>query len=129
MAAVPGCSGGTAVEIAGGPRTVVFSDEDTCTGLLGIGQCGFVMCDLIPEGQTFAETCGPYFQEGVTSSNLDDAAIDRLLTIDLPLCASAGDIEDVAMEINLPDGGWLRLSGPPDWLESVRATTGTDCLA
>lgn len=123
-----GCSSSTA-SVPVGPRTVVFADEAVCADLSESTQCTFIMCDLIPEDKTFEESCGPYFQEGVTAPDLDGADIDRMLIVMVPECAFAGDVDGRLLVIDLPTGGWLSLSGPSSWLASIHDTTGTDCEA
>ncbi len=121
--------GSTGATEADGPRTIVFESEAVCADLTVRTRCTVVMCDVIPEGKTFEETCGPYFQEGFTDPTAGHGEIDRILTVMVPECAVAGEIEDRHLRISLPAGGWLSISGPSSWLESVRETTGTDCEA
>ncbi len=41
-----------------------YASEDECKKSTGASACSFVMCDLIPEGKTFEETCGRGFRPG-----------------------------------------------------------------
>jgi hypothetical protein len=40
-----------------------FLTEEMCYQS-GCEQCGYAMCDYVPEGKTFEEVCGKNFQKG-----------------------------------------------------------------
>lgn len=108
---------------------MVFSDAATCADLTGAGDCGFVMCDFVPEGKTFDETCGPYFQEGLTSSTLDEPGIDRIIELHLIGCWNSANVAENILEARDPDDNWVQVSGPASWLNSVAELIGADCEA
>ncbi len=108
---------------------MVFSDAATCADLTGADDCGFVMCDFVPEGKTFEETCGPYFQDGFTISALDEPAIDTIISGHLISCWNSASVADRILEARDPDDNWVRISGPESWLDSVEELIGADCEA
>jgi hypothetical protein len=67
---VAGCLGAAAafVLLSRAPRVtdapVSYASEQECRDATGAGRCSFVMCDLIPAGKTFEETCGRGFHPG-----------------------------------------------------------------
>ena len=110
-----------------GPRTVVFGGEDLCTEVIDGGRCDFVMCDLIPEGQTFEETCGPYFQEGLAPTGaLSNDDLERILNR-VTECSFAGEIIDNRMQISPADTDGLTISGPTPWLEDWQQRFSDAC--
>lgn len=112
-----------------GPLTAVFSDEATCQSLTGDDACGFVRCDDISGGASLDEVCGPYFQEGMTASDLDDEQIRDLVDRWLVECWTAEDPVDGVLHVEDGQGGWVRLGGPDGWLDDVARVVGRDCEA
>jgi len=43
----------------------IFRSREECEEETG-RECGFIMCDYIPEGKTFEEVCGENFEPGWT---------------------------------------------------------------
>lgn len=140
LVAVTGCGSDAPVDTSaavptdGSPLTITFTDDATCERLAGAGGCDVVMCDLIPAGSTFEETCGRWFQDGITIRDAaSPAGQERIVEIGtgvLTRCEVADVIRDGTglLVLTLVDGAGVRLGGPPDLLRDALVEAGGRCV-
>lgn len=114
------------------PPTVVFLDEGGCSEVTD-SDCGFVMCDFVPEGKTLDEVCGPTFQEGWQP---DDADHDEQLVVDqLAACdiaeirpADQADAAELGIRhLERDDGIVLSVRGTSAAIETAIETAVAEC--